>query len=278
MNSYLEPAPIYNVDLLYRSAPSVNKAHLLAHLRQHCPGIEPLDGSEYGDSLAFVHTRHVVSYRDGAIPAQAFMSIAEEPPDSRRLASAIQQSWRLGNAAGVVDSCSHSIVVTDLMANGLDYQLRFDLFQRVLNAFMAAAPCDAIHWAHAEQVIAADDFISAQKGSLSDMLSAGPINVRFFNVENSGGDLLMDTRGLSAFGLPDLQCHFHELDPREVAVVLYNTALYLYEAGDVIDDGHTVDGVAADSKWLCQHEESLAGPTRVVLDMNPGPPFAAGGR
>jgi hypothetical protein len=52
----------------------------------------------------------------------------------------------------------------------------------------------------------------------------------------------------------------------------------LYESGDVIKDNHTVAGVGPDSKWICQHEQSLAKPERVVLDLNPGSPYAAGNR
>jgi hypothetical protein len=90
--------------------------------------------------------------------------------------------------------------------------------------------------------------------------------------------MIMDTLGLAALGLPDLQCHFRTLVPGEVAAVLHNTAYYLFEHGDVIDDGHTVAGIEPESRWTCQHEKSLLKPSRIVLDLNPGPPFAAGGR
>jgi hypothetical protein len=46
----------------------------------------------------------------------------------------------------------------------------------------------------------------------------------------------------------------------------------------VIEDGHTVDGVQPGQKWLCRHELAVVGPEREVVDMNPGPPYAAGAR
>ena len=36
------------------------------------------------------------------------------------------------------------------------------------------------------------------------------------------------------------------------------------------------EGPEPGSRWRCQHEESLLKPTRVVLDIDPGPPHAAG--
>jgi len=60
--------------------------------------------------------------------------------------------------------------------------------------------------------------------------------------------------------------------------VLFNTAIYLVEQGPVIESGHTIQGIEPGSKWICQQEDALIGPERTVLDLNPGPPFAAGDR
>ena len=35
--------------------------------------------------------------------------------------------------------------------------------------------------------------------------------------------------------------HFTTLDPAQVSAYLYNTAVYLIQNGDVIEDGHTLD-------------------------------------
>ncbi len=88
----------------------------------------------------------------------------------------------------------------------------------------------------------------------------------------------MDTRGLSEIGLHDLQCHFHDLDPNDVSGVLFNTAVYIFENGPVIESGNTVAGFKRGSKWACQFENALVPPEREVLDLNPGAPFAAGNR
>jgi hypothetical protein len=99
-----------------------------------------------------------------------------------------------------------------------------------------------------------------------------------FRIENSPGDVLMDTMGMSVFDLPDLQCHFRGLEAGRVGSKLFNTAAYLYEKGLVIESGHTIPGLSPGEKWKCQYEDSLIGPDRTVIDLNPGPRFAAGGR
>jgi hypothetical protein len=67
--------------------------------------------------------------------------------------------------------------------------------------------------------------------------------------------VLMDTFGLGSFGLPDLQC-IHEDEPRAVAKAMYDYALYLFEKGDVLADGDTVDGHAPGQRWQVRHEVS----------------------
>jgi hypothetical protein len=54
--------------------------------------------------------------------------------------------------------------------------------------------------------------------------------------------------------------------------------LTIFDQGDVIEDGHTVEGFPPGSRWRCRHEKALIVPTREVLDVNPGVPFAAGNR
>ena len=88
----------------------------------------------------------------------------------------------------------------------------------------------------------------------------------------------MDTLGLHVLRLPDLQCHFNQLDPAGVANVLYNLSAYIAEQGDVIENGNTISGISDADKWRCQHEMALLPPERVVLDIDTGHPHSAGER
>ncbi|MEO0476408.1 MAG: DUF4261 domain-containing protein, partial [Planctomycetota bacterium] len=63
-----------------------------------------------------------------------------------------------------------------------------------------------------------------------------------------------------------------------VANVLFNTGVYIFQNGPVIESGQTVQGTEPGSKWRCQFERSPIKPERDVLDLDPGPPYAAGRR
>jgi hypothetical protein len=99
----------------------------------------------------------------------------------------------------------------------------------------SAASPDALVFRHSQQVIAPADYLAAC--DKDPILRPGSLNVRFFNISNSEGDMIMDTRGLAELGLHDLQCHFWELEPKSVAAVLFNTAAYIFEKGPVIEFG-----------------------------------------
>lgn len=43
-------------------------------------------------------------------------------------------------------------------------------------------------------------------------------------------------------------------------------------------DGNTISGVRGDEHWRCRHGPALVGPDRLVIDIDPGAPYAAGGR
>lgn len=107
------------------------------------------------------------------------------------------------------------------------------------------------------------------------------VNARFFNIQGTE-DMLVDTVGMSTLFLPDLQYHFHGMDPNWVVNHAYNLASYLLLNDCPIESGETVDGVTGGKmdrsvQWKCQYEEALIQPPRHVLDVCMGP-YAAGSR
>lgn len=272
---------IYSVELLCTEPAQISKPVLTRALQSTCPGIAPLDREGSSDLLAFVHTGHVVSYTGGQLPAQLFVHVGDRPGDTVHLEDALRQSWGEEDARSLAASAPHRVLVSDLMARGLPCRDRLRLFLDGLAGVLSVVPsCAAIHWRTSQQVRRPADFLAARAGREGHVLFAGPLNVRYFRISNGDfeDEALMDTMGLAVLGLPDVQCHFHGLEPEAVSGLLYNLGLYVFENGDVIESGHTVAGLHEGERWECQHEDALVGPEREVLDVNPGARFAAGGR
>ena len=263
-------------ELHFKSPPSYDAALIATRAEELLDsGIEsPASDS---DTLLFFHTKHQIEYKEGAAPAQTAILATDKPTDAEAYAERIQQSWSCDDAAERIASSTTSRLVTEMMSRNLEPIERIRLFHGVLQAFAEITQPHAIVFSHSQQVVAGDAYLKSCSDDPIQRL--GSLNVRFFNISNSDtDDVIMDVRGLDEIGLHDLQCHFRDLDPNAVSRVLFNTGLYIFENGPVIESGQTVAGTEPNSKWLCQFENSLLEPQRELLDLNPGSPFAAGGR
>jgi hypothetical protein len=265
-------------ELHYVSGPSYDAASIAERAESLIEsGIETRERKGQSDVLLFFHTRHPVQYKDGAAPAQTAILSLDKRGDPAGYADTIQQSWACDDANDRIQACTTCRLVTEMMARMLEPADRLRLFHGVLQAVIETTKPHAIVFTHSQQVIAPDAYLaSCDKPPIH---RPGSLNVRFFRIANSDtNDMIMDTRGLDEIGLHDLQCHFRDLDPNDVAGVLYNTAIHIAENGPVVESGHTVAGTTPGSKWQCQFENSLLDPKRELLDLNPGPPYAAGNR
>jgi len=238
--------------------------------------LESPDTRSSRDVFLLFHKQHPIQLKDAVIAPQTALLCASKPINIDGYADDIQQSWGFRDCSPVLSTSRHTILVTEMMARPLPPNDRVHLFHGVLQAVIELTKPVALVFKHSQQVVRPKAYLD----SVGDapILRPGSLNVRFFNISNSSGDMLMDTRGLTEIGLHDLQCHFRNIDPNDVSSLLFNTAIYIFESGPVIESGNTVAGIEEGSKWVCQFENSLVAPDREVLDLNPGPGYAAGGR
>ena len=160
--------------------------------------------------------------------------------------------------------------MTELLVTGWSARDRVAALTRVVTELCRLTQPVAIYWAQSQRV-------SDPETVVVDDLD-GIVNVRFFTVAGDDQAMVLDTLGLHVFGLPDLQCHFRGREPGEIAGLLYATALYVFDSGDVIADGNTISGLDANERYVCRREPSLLEPSRLVLDVDLGDPYAAGQR
>lgn len=228
------------------------------------------------DTFLLFHKNHLIKYEDGEIPAQTAILAAHGVIDITAYASEIQQSWGFRGCETILAQSAHTLLVAEMFARGHEPNERIRLFHGVLQAAIENTHPDAIVFKHSQQVVDPRAYLTAT--TETPINRPGSLNIRFYKVSDADRDLLMDTLGLHAIGLHDLQCHFRKLDPNDVARVLYNAAVYIFENGAIIESGQTIAGVEADSKWVCQFENALVEPARELMDLNPGPLYAAGRR
>ncbi|TKJ92045.1 hypothetical protein PaeCFBP13512_06965 [Paenibacillus sp. CFBP13512] len=288
---------IYSAQLLYRTKPTIDRDTLYAKVQEYTgplhtvlddqgeeqealavweanPTDDPNAEADPRDHYHFFHLNHMVHYEDGDLPAQTVLMPSEMEPQAELYTTALQQSWHWQEASEVLQACDYELMLTDMMARGLPHQQRLQLFNQVLRAILEVAPCDAIYWRSSDKLMEPAAFLAAlQEGQ--DLY--GALNIRLYNIqsEQERQEMVMDSCGLAALGVPDVQCHFYDMNPNEVAGFLMDISHYLYEQGDIITDGETI-GQDEEQRWTCEHQFSLIAPRRVVIDLNPGNLYYAG--
>jgi hypothetical protein len=197
--------------------------------------------------------------------------------DQEQFAPSLQQSWWWRDAAATVQRCREAVLVVEEAPELLPVE-RFARFQRLLFAVVKALGPAALHWVPTQQFIRPASFLEAMEEVGFEYPALGALNVRLYGL-TGGGNMLMDTLGLGALGLWDLQCHFHDLPPNQVATWLLETARkqFLGEGPPLRNGGALLapDGIA---HWRLRAEDALMPPERVLLDVDPGHRYAAGVR
>lgn len=186
------------------------------------------------------------------------------------------QFWTCQDKEHFLPRCRYAMMASNMMAAGLPRMEEYGILAEYADMLLEVFPdCIGIYWPHSQCLTPREYYQQPHWNNPQYHFLDGGLNVRFFNIQGTD-EMLFDTLGFTAIGLPDLQVHCKNLEPNDVVHFLRNLGAYLYECGDVIEDGNTVEGIHHE-KWVCRREDSMVGPGRMVLDVNPGE-YAGGNR
>ena len=254
----------YAVELLYEIAPVFTKAEVLGQLRDRCGAVSAVDANS-DEGLNFFFPAYRVPFKDDAMPVQVAVTVHDEPLEDPALEKALARTLDWGEVRAVADGHTAHVTLTDILAVQLDYRARLGLFQNVLQGLMELVMPAAILWRPSMKVVDPMALLQALRPGDSRDALHGAVNVRRFKSAENPGRMLMDTLGLAAIGLPDLECAFDGLDPAKVQAVLMSLARYQYDLGDVLNDGRVVKIPGSDGAWVLQRGPSRQQPSRDVF-------------
>ncbi|MCC9043067.1 DUF4261 domain-containing protein [Myroides sp. M-43] len=249
--------------LLFESKPSIDLQAVLTELHKVFPNVTLAE-----EANVFTFPDCEVEFEEGIVPAQCVVMHAEDDSIKNVGSKYIEQNWHWEEGAEALEKCNYEVLVTDFLSRSLEPRVRIVLMQQMLFAMAKVSKPTVIVSEHGEKLINPEVF-------MADCLDPNyvgldlMINVRLFNVEQPEyGSLLMDTVGLHALGVSDFQFFYDdEAILNDVASRLWDYAYYLMEAGDVIEDGHTIEGLEVGSKWLCQKQFASSQPRRTVINL-----------
>jgi hypothetical protein len=252
-----QTAPLI-VELWYEELPDLGDPLLLQALRSRWPATEL-----QLESIVVPHDEPPAPLLTVVMPASPLGQDGKTLPD-------VSQTWGWETAEAAVSACRRGLLVSEMFGDGRTPQERWDAMSGVVAELAQFSDPAVLSWPQSQRVGNPKLFTA---GDLD-----GLINVRYFSIANDPGVIVMDTLGLHVFGLPDVQCHFRDREPGEIATMLFSTAVYEFQYGDVIADGNTISGPWPDERLRCFHEPALLAPSRRVIDVDLGDPYAAGRR
>lgn len=193
------------------------------------------------------------------------------------------QLWDCPDGDEIMKSCKYQVIATDMLGVGLDYKDRAEMLVDYIEALVELFPtCRAVVFETSKKMFTREAIINCSVPKKSRFIYYA-VNVRFFNIQGTD-DSIVDSVGMSTLFLPDVQYHFHGVDPDAVVNHAYNVLTYIFDFDEEnpLKAGDTVDGIAdgqmsRDVQWKVQYEESLIQPIREVVDVNMGE-FASGSR
>ena len=191
------------------------------------------------------------------------------------------QTWDCPESEQILSSCKYQAFANDMLAECLNYKERAELLVDYVEAMLEIYPsCKAVAFETSKKMFTREAILNCKVPKESRFIYYA-VNVRFFNVQGSS-DRIVDTLGMSTLFLPDLQYHFHGMNPDWVVNHAYNLLTYIYDNDNPIKPGDHVDGIkdgsmCRDVQWNVRYERSLIQPVRDVIDVNMNE-FASGQR
>lgn len=276
------PGMVFIIHLLMdKMCDMPDKDYMHKIMEKHLGETECFNYDETG--AGFASKKYLVSDESGEkqIPPQLLITNCFEI--NKPVMDAIDESqlWNCRDGKEILNSCKYQVVATDMMAAGLSAKERADMLVHYIEALVEVFPeCRAVVFENSKKMFTRDDIVNCNIPEESKFIHYA-VNVRFFNIEGTN-DKIVDTVGMSTLFLPDLQYHFHDVDPNEVVNHAYNVLSYILDEDNPIKNGDTIDGLlngqmSQEVQWTVQYEDSLIQPVRTVIDINMGE-YASGNR
>lgn len=241
-----------------------------AIMQKHLGDVDNFSYDEKG--AGFAVKKYKAEFKDASLPPQLLITDCCEFDESKIDVIKRSQMWNCENSEEILSTCKYQVVATDMLSATLHYKERAELDMDFLEALVEMYPdCKAVYFGNSGKMFTADEIRNHQIPRESRFVYFA-VNVRFFNIQGTN-DMLVDSLGMYTLFMPDLQYHFHSLDPNLVVNHAYNVLSYIFDNENPIKSGDPIDSISSNGSmcqeimWECNYENALIQPVREVIDI-----------
>ena len=244
----------------------------------------PVDCFSYGsESAGFAPQNYKVHYEDNDADISPTLMVTNCEKIDKPVLDDFERSQVCDcpNVDELLDECQYRVFATDMLASGLEPNERADMLVKYVDALLELYPsCKAVVFGPSRKFLSRETIENHPDKEVTRFIYYA-VNVRYFSIQGTD-DMMVDTLGMSTLFYPDVQYHFHGMNPDDIVHHAYSVLYYIFEYDNIIDDGQTIAGLEngdmnPDIKWKVQYEDSLIQPVRTVIDINMGE-YASGTR
>lgn len=266
-----QPGSIFIMHLLMKEKCDMpDKEFMTSIMQRHLGDVECFCHNK--DVTGFAVNKYKAEFKEGSIPIQLMITGCSDREAHQVDEITKSQMWDCQEDRDrILTECKYQVIATDMLSRAMEYKERADMLMDYMEALVEMYPqCEAILFQTSGKMFTASQ-IREHKIQRESRFIYFAVNVRFFNIQGTD-DMIVDTLGMSTLYLPDLQYHFHGMDPNWIVNHAYNSLSYIYDNNAPIESGETIAGITDGNmdiniKWKCHYEDSLIQPSRGVLDI-----------
>ncbi len=239
-------------------------------MQKHLGDVDNFSYDEKG--AGFAVKKYIAEFKDASLSPTLMITDCCEFDESKIDVIKRSQMWNCENSEEILSTCKYQVVATDMLSATLHYKERAELDMDFLEALVEMYPdCKAVYFGNSGKMFTADEIRNHQIPRESRFVYFA-VNVRFFNIQGTD-DMLVDSLGMYTLFMPDLQYHFHSLDPNLVINHAYNVLSYIFDNENPIKSGDPIDSISSNGRmcqeimWKCNYENALIQPVREVIDI-----------
>lgn len=191
----------------------------------------PVDCFSYGvESAGFAPQNYKVHYEDNNADISPTLMVTNCEKIDKPVLDDFERSqvWDCPNVDELLDECQYRVFATDMLASGLEPKERADMLVKYVDALLELYPsCKAVVFGPARKFLSRETIENHPDKDVTRFIYYA-VNVRYFSIQGTD-DMMVDTLGMSTLFYPDVQYHFHGMNPDEIVNHAYRVLYYIFE-------------------------------------------------
>ena len=203
-----------------------------------------VDCFSYGvESAGFAPQDYKVHYEDNDADVPPTLMVTNCEKIDKPVLDDFERSqvWDCPNVDDLLDECQYRVFATDMLASGLEPKERADMLVKYVDALLELYPsCKAVVFGPSRKFLSRETIENHPDKEVTRFIYYA-VNVRYFSIQGTD-DMMVDTLGMSTLFYPDVQYHFHGMNPDEIVNHAYSVLYYIFEHDILLMTGKRLQG------------------------------------